>query len=113
MTGDWSGSPACFLFSITLDVKLGYHARRISSELLRSGEGKEQSTPEPAAFLVERDLLTIGDGDLVLGFSLEEGESELEQCFGIGLEPNSPEVHCLLAGSSQFVINDVEVWSLE
>lgn len=102
LTGGWSGGPACYLFSLTLDLKIGYHARHLP----------EESGGENVAFVVERDLLTIGDGDLVLGFALNEGESDLEHCFGIGLTPDSPEAATLLAGSSSFAIDDVEVWSI-
>ena len=102
LSGSWSGGPASFLFSVTLDLKIPYHARCLPEECNGSMD----------AFLVERDLLTIGNNDLVIGNALREGESDLEHVFGVGLDFDSPEARCLLAGRHQFTIDDVEVWAI-
>lgn len=102
LTGGWSGGPACFLFSLTLDVKLSYHARNAPAE----------ASGIPVAFLVERDQLSIGNGDLVLLSNLIEGYSEVEQCYGIGLAAGSMEAKAFLAGSPSFEIDELEVWAV-
>jgi hypothetical protein len=102
LKGDWSGGPACFLFSLTLDLKIPYHARSLPEEL----------EDEMLAFYAERDLLTFGNHDLVIGNLIREGECDLEHVFGLGLHVDSPEAACLLAGSAQFTIDDLEVWGI-
>ena len=102
LSGSWAGGPASFLFSVTLDLKIPFHARSLPEECNGALD----------AFLVERDLLTIGNNDLVIGNALREGESDLEHVFGVGLEFDSPEARCLLAGRSQFTIDDLEIWAV-
>ena len=98
----WAGSPACFLFSVTLDVKLPYHARHLPT----GADAKK-----PCGFFAEREKLTIGNGDLVICGG-GEGHSELENCYGMGLTFGSSEAACFLAGSSDFHIEELEIWSV-
>ena len=64
------------------------------------------------AFSARRDELRIGDGDLCIDASLGKGSSELENSYGIGLLPGSPEALCLLAGKPFFRIDQLEVWAI-
>lgn len=107
----WAGSPACFLFSITLDLKLPYHGKVPPI----SGSGSIDISPkphEPTAFYAQSDYLFIGNGDLSIDQSLTNGSSELENSFGVGLGLNSVEAMCVLAGSPLFTIDDMEVWAV-
>ncbi|RYH30176.1 hypothetical protein EON65_05985 [archaeon] len=102
-TCNWSGSPACFLFSLTLDIKVPYHARQVSAE---------HKLAEPMALFAQDDRIFVGNGDLTIDSSLASGTSEVENCYGLGLEAESPEAMCLLAGKPVFDIHELEVWSV-
>ena len=120
LAGNWTGSPACFLFSATLDTKLPFHNRT-------PPQGAHDA---PVAFLVEREQLVIGNGDLRIGGgsssdgaggggygissagNLARGSSDLESCFGLGMATGSSEALCFLAGSREFEIDAVEVWAV-
>lgn len=104
-TSIWSGSPACFLFSLTLNLKIPFHARHVLGDISSSLE-------EPLAFLCEHNLLFIGNGDLSIDEGLTNGSSELENSYGLGFQPKSASSMCLLAGSPIFTIDDVEVWTI-
>lgn len=99
--GHWSGSPSCFLFSITLDTKLSYHGKN------------PVRTDNHFAFMTNNQTLVIGNGDLILKDNLKNGSSEIEHCFGIGLGIQSPEAQRFLAGNTDFKLDQVEVWSLQ
>jgi hypothetical protein len=102
-TGAWTGSPACFLFSSTLDLKFPYHGRKPPSR------GK---TDFPCAFLADSDHLEIGNGDLHIEASLSIAYSELEGCYGLGWAPRSEESVAALGGGSSFHIDHVELWQI-
>jgi hypothetical protein len=98
-----------------LDLKIPYHARSLPEELLQSEQSSTQAglnRQEMLAFYCERDLLTFGNHDLVIGNAIREGESDLEHVFGVGLHAETPEAACLLAGHAQFTIDELEVWSI-
>lgn len=97
----WSGSPSCFLFSVTFDLKLPYHGRN------PPGKGK---MPHPCAFLADTNHLLFGNGDIQLDGELETGSSNLEGCFGLGLPRTSHATSTLLAGVNNFTIDKLEVW---
>ena len=102
-SGAWAGSPACFLFSSSLDLKLPYHGRKPPAR------GK---TDFPCAFLADMDHLEVGNGDLYVDASLCTGYSELEGCYGVGMAPSCEEVSCLLGGRPSFPIDSIELWSV-
>jgi hypothetical protein len=116
----WSGSPSCFLFSITFDLKLPYHAR----ELLKDRENNNGSNNNndlttssyinstPLAFYAQPDTFYIGNGDLCLEHDLLNGSSEIENCYGCGLVIPSVESCCLLAGTPFFTIDVLEVFAV-
>jgi hypothetical protein len=99
------GSPACFLFSSTLDTRLPYHGRKPAGNV-------ESNSTLPKAFFADQDHVEIGNGDLVIEQSLDYGYSEIENCYGVGLSSGSSEAKCFLAGSPQFEIDELEVWSV-
>ena len=107
----WSGSPACFLFSISLGVKLPYHAK-VPPVTDKAGMTGTPQLHDPTAFFAQPDFLFVGNGDLSIDSTLTNGSSELENCFGIGLGFNSADAMCLLAGSPLFPIDDMEVWAV-
>ncbi len=105
MNSGWTGSPSCFLFSCTLDLKLPYHAR---NPPVHPGN---TSNNKPVAFKAERDKLTIGNGDLII----HDGglcESRLENCYGVGLTSGSSEANCALGGATEFVVDEMEIWTI-
>jgi hypothetical protein len=103
-TCSWSGSPACFLFSLSLNIKLPYHARGV--------ESADKKLKEPMAIFAQDDRIFFGNGDLTIDANISTGTSELENCFGVGLRPLSQEAYCLLAGSPVFHIDTLEIWSI-
>ena len=104
-TCQWAGSPACYLFSLTLDVKLPYHARV-------ANQAEFAHVTSPLAYYIQSDSFFIGNGDLSFDADLTNGSTELENCYGIGLEVRSKETLCLLAGSPLFTIDEMEVWGV-
>ena len=104
----WTGSPSCFLFSSTLGLKLPYHARTAAE----ATQGAPVSPGSPLAYFVQPDAIFIGNGDLSIDAELASGSSELENFYGVGCAPRSPEALCLLAGTPVFNIDAVEVWSI-
>lgn len=80
-----------------------YHARQSTAE---------NALREPMALYGQDDRLFIGNGDLTIDGSIKSGTSEVENSYGLGLEPQSQEAMCLLAGSPAFHIDDLEVWSI-
>lgn len=117
-SANWSGSPSCFLFSITLDLKLPYHAR----ELLKDRDNNKSKNNDltslnyinstPLAFYAQPDTFYIGNGDLCLENNLLSGSSEIENCYGCGLVISSAESCCLLAGTPFFPIDVLEVFAV-
>ena len=106
--GKWVGAPTCFLFSVTLDLKLPYHARNLPEAALEQTPGKGAS---PVAFMCGRNELVIGNGDLIIKEG-GLGSSGIENCYGIGLNFGSSESECLLAGQGEFPIDEVECWMI-
>ncbi len=66
----------------------------------------------PAGFFADIERLDIGNGDLSINNELTHGASDIEGCYGIGLQFESKESKCLLAGSSIFDIADLELWAI-
>ena len=108
----WSGNPSCFLYSISLDIKLPYHARGLLDQNNENLNNSSVISSTPLAFFAQPDTFFVGNGDLCLESDLLSGSSELENCYGCGLTPHSPEACCLLAGSPIFTIDMLEVWSI-
>lgn len=101
-TSSWTGSPSCFLFSLTLNIKIPYSARHVLGE----------SMSEPMALFAHGDRVFIGNGDLSLDSKLASGTTEIENSYGIGLNPHSDEAMCLLAGTPVFPIHELELWTM-
>jgi len=102
--GKWSGSPSCFIFSVTFDLKLPYHGR--------NPPGAKGKVDHPCAFIAGANTLLFGNGDICLDSGLETGSSHLEGCFGLGLPKTSHATSTLLAGVSDFTIDQLEVWQI-
>jgi hypothetical protein len=105
LTGLWAGSPASFLFSSTLDIKIPYHGERVPNI----------DKPDPShcyGFYADIDQLVIGNGDLVIDQNLMNGSSELEGCYGVGMGAASHDAKHFLAGAQGFEIDDLEVWTI-
>lgn len=112
LTGSWTGSPACFLFNLTADLRFPFHSRVPPISNAVGGS---------VGFLVDRECLRIGNQDLIItvapvtavegsvGFY---GTSELEGCYGLGLPIGGLEASCLLAGKNSFHIDFLEVWAI-
>jgi len=75
------------------------------------------------AFVVSESSIIIGNNDLCIfdnqnmdesknSAQINGGSSDLEGCFGAGMVRNSVEARCLLAGSKSFIIDQLEVWSI-
>lgn len=101
----WAGSPACYLFSVTVDIKLPYHARAAASQ-------EFSDVTSPLAYFLQNDSIFIGNGDLSIDENIRGGSSELENCYGVGMELKSHEAFCMLAGSPLFDVDELEVWAV-
>ena len=106
LTGVWSGSPSCFIFSSTLGLKFSYHGRHTPEKYYEDG------TLGPAAFFADLDQMLIGNGDMALNATLTLGTSNLEHCYGLGLDKDGDEAKVLLAGAPNFQIDVIEVWGI-
>ena len=98
LSNGWTGSASCFLYSLTLDLKIPYQSK------LQGGEMK--------VYFGEWEKVSIGDGDLILNQSLEFGSSHIENSFGIGLNKTDSQCLCLLAGAGEFTIDALECWAI-
>ena len=107
LSGDWSGSPSCFIFSSTLGIKFSYHGRH-GPELLADND--QIGT---AGFYADLDQFLIGNGDIAIDRNLATGSSNLENCYGIGLDRGSQEAKIMMAGSPHFDIDAVEFWLVD
>ena len=56
----WSGSPSCFLFSITFDLKLPYHARELLNDRDNNGSSNnhQHHHPHPQHFFIHTHTST-------------------------------------------------------
>ena len=103
------GNPKGFLFSVTLDVKIPYHGRQkdAKSGVISGGGGRRHDCQWSGP-----DFLSFGIKDLTLRGDFRMCSSEIEHSYSLGVEIGSMESRCLLAGSSVFVADEVEVWSV-
>lgn len=109
----WIGTPACFLFSLTLDLKFPYHGRNPPH---RGGGGRPSANQVAGGnlitfgYYVDSDHIEIGNGDIYIDENMMEIYSEMEGCYGVGLQRNISEVRSLLGGANNFPIDELEVW---
>ena len=68
--------------------------------------------PTHECLYASEDSLSFGRKDLVLNEDFSSCTSELEQCYGIGLPPNTRDAAEFLAGSSSFVAEELEIWAM-
>ena len=102
-TSTWCGSPSCFLFNLSVGAKLPYHARNAA----------DVASEDPLGFYMQEDKMFFGYGDLSINEDLLTGNSEIENCYGMGLSAGSPEALCMMAGAPSFDIEDLEIWALK
>ena len=125
------GGPRCFLFSLTLDLKIPFQGRRTDPDdaALAAAQQRADEQPPDAASGAREVLdclrasedggLCFGARDLVLlagGEAAARGancSSSLEWSYSIGLRPDSPEAACLLAGQPTFALDALEVWRVD
>lgn len=108
LSGIWSGSPSCFIFSSTLGIKFSYHGR-IGPDPADYDDGHIG----PAGFYADLDQFLIGNGDIAIDSSLRSGSSNIENCYGIGLDRDSEEAKVIMAGSPYFDIDLIEFWAIQ
>ncbi len=129
------GQPGCFLFNITANTKIPYHGRCAGTG--RSSEKRWFSCNNQCYRLVQfislflllflnlaicrtsheclyasEQSLSFGREDFVLSEDFTSCTSQLEQCYGIGLQPDSHDAKVFLGGSSSISADDVEVWAM-
>ena len=107
LSGEWSGSPSCFIYSSTLGIKFSYHGH-IGPE----ARDDEDGYYGPAGFFADLDQFVIGNGDIAIDSTLKLGSSNLERVYGIGLDAASVEASIMLAGAPNFVVDAIEFWSI-
>jgi hypothetical protein len=121
-TAVWNGNPQCYLFSLSLNLKLPFHGRSANTVSLTNDDEMTNHAlsllQEPHGFFGTNEMLMIGDNDLVIDSKLMNGRSEIEMSYGIGLSKrqNAGSVDLsktLLAGSTTFPISDLEVWTVQ
>ena len=98
----WVGSPASFIFSITLDLKFPYHGKQPPRNRSKGNL--------PSVLFCGSDHFEAGNGDFYINESLTIGSSELEGCFGVGITRGSEINSQILAGTNNFHINHLEMW---
>jgi len=108
--GNRAGNPKGFIFSLTLDVKIPYHGRQKDgqSSVMGSNSGRSHDCMWSGP-----DFLSFGIKDLVLRGDFRVCSSEIEHSYSIGCDIGSLEARSFLAGSSVFVADEIEVWSVK
>lgn len=114
------GSSRCFLFSSALDIKIPFQGRKTlppptqqqqSDDM--SDDEDNQDAPQFSACRCDNKTMQFGVGDLVLTGNLSACSSQLENTFCLGVKPGSDEANTLLAGSSVFKVDELELWAVE
>jgi len=108
LDGERFGSPKCFLFSVTLDLKFPYHGRQKDTQT----DTQPGMAPEHDCVRASSSLIQLGLRDLLISQDFDACSSELEYSYGVGLKPGSKEAASMLCGSSLFSIAQVEAWSV-
>jgi hypothetical protein len=108
--GSRGGNPKGFIFSITLDCKIPYHGRQKDSQ---SGIKGGSTGRKHVAMWSGPDFMSFGIKDLCLRGDFRMCSSELEHSYSIGMGMGSTEAKSFLAGSSIFVADEIEVWSVQ
>jgi len=85
---------SAFLFSLTRDTIVPYRPQ----------------IEDPYVMLARKDSLAFGSSDLEIHNNFENCVSIIENCYGIGLDPDSKDAREFLAGESVFNPDIVEVW---
>jgi hypothetical protein len=101
-----TGSPSCFIFSTTLDLKIAFHGKFPA----------RATSSAPPAYVASENRIEFGNKDLCIlssGGVISGGSSDLEGCYGLGLSRNSVNSKCFLAGSPQFPIDLLELWVIQ
>lgn len=98
----WIGSPSCFLFSASLDLKFTYNGK--------NPPVNTKTNQVSFGCFGDSEHLEFGNGDLYIESDLMTGHSEVEGCYGIGIDRDDALVTELLAGRSPFGIDELEVW---
>jgi hypothetical protein len=106
--------------SLTLDLKFPYHGRNPPHR-----GGSRPTGPVPGmmtgpggggitfGYYVDSDHVEVGNGDIYIDENMMEVYSELEGCYGLGLQRQTPEVAMLMGGSNNFPIDELEVWMIQ
>ena len=112
MTDEPFGTPRCFLFSLTLDLKIPYtgRARDLEAEAAAQAEGLQ--VPHEALMAGEGYIQFGAYGDLCFLGDMSECTSCLEQDYGLGLPAEGKEAKTLLAGSTTFAIDSIEIYEI-
>jgi len=114
--GNSFGRAKCFLFSSTMDIKIPFHGKKTLEPPLKPDDEEEfddYSSPKFCVLKSSPSQMQFGVRDLVLRDKLTACSSDLEYSFGVGLRAGSEEAGTLLAGSSAFVVDELELWALE
>jgi len=107
--GGRGGNPKGFLYSVTLDMKIPYHGRQKDSQSGAMGGGAGRKHDCMWSGL---DFMGFGIKDLCLRGDFRMCTSEIEHSYSVGLDMGSTEAKCFLAGSSVWVADEIEVWSV-
>ena len=102
------GNPKCFLFSLSLDLKIPYHGRHKLPSSDTTGSRQSHHDCQCAG----PDYVQFGSKDLCLKGDFSACTSELEYSYGIGLVKDGEHAKSLLAGASVFKADQVEAWAL-
>mmetsp|Transcript_23867 Transcript_23867/g.47489 ORF Transcript_23867/g.47489 Transcript_23867/m.47489 type:complete len:776 (+) Transcript_23867:107-2434(+) len=116
-SNDYFGGPKCFLFSLTLDLKIPFVGKSIDVESIEAAQRAGYDGPihhlvHHEALLIGQDFIAFGKDDLVIGGDFKDCTSSLEMSYGVGLNTKKGEEKTLLAGSSKFTIDAMEVFEV-
>ena len=118
--GTTFGNSKCFLFSISLDIKIPFHGRNTLAPTVKpeNNDDEEESVmsqqklPTYATLKSDEKSFQFGVYDLVISNDFKTCSSNLEYTFGCGLQREGSDAKTLLAGSESFQIEEIELWGV-
>ena len=117
--GTTFGNSKCFLFSISLDIKIPFHGRNTLAPTVKPESNDEeesvmsqQKLPSYATLKSDEKSFQFGVYDLIISNDFKTCSSNLEYTFGCGLQREGGDAKTLLAGSESFQIEEIELWGV-
>ena len=107
------GDSKTFLFSISHDIKLPFHGRKLlplPPNIVGDDIPMEAASTTTPSLRAGSDYIQFGVNDLVLRKGFSNCSSDLENSFGVGMRRGSDESKALLGGAQTFAVDEIELY---